>query len=267
MTDMAELPFQAVKTAMAEGKAEASFTSNHLERLSSKEVQLSDDELVIRNTAATIFAGGSDTTVNTMKTFLLAMVLFPEAQRKAQEELDKVLGMIRLPEFEDRPSLPYTVAVFKETLRWHPLLPAGTAHTLTQDDVIDGYFIPKGTIVFGNSWELLHDETDFGPDTDKFNPDRFLEADVRDPNSTGSFGFGRRICPGRFMAEHSLFIAVATILQLFEISMYKDSSGNDIHPDFDWTPGFFSHPTDFKCTIRPRSKVAEQLLVESVESL
>jgi len=80
------------------------------------------------------------------------MVLFPEVQKKAQNELDMVLGDNRLPEFEDRPALPYTVAIYKETMRWHPLLPTGVAHKVTQDDVIDDYFIPKGTIVFGNSW-------------------------------------------------------------------------------------------------------------------
>jgi len=259
-TDMAELPFQAVKSAMAEGKADPSFTSTHLEALNSKKLRLPDDELVIRGAAAVVFAGGSDTTVNTMKTFFLAMLLFPEAQRKAQEELDMVLGDSRLPEFEDRAALPYIVAVYKETLRWHPLLPSGVAHAVTQNDVVEGYFIPKGTIVFGNSWDLLHDENDFGPDTNKFNPDRFLNGKVRDPSSTGVFGFGRRICPGRYMAENSLFIAIATILQLFDISMCKDGSGNDIPPEFDWTSGFFSYPTDFKCTISPRSKAAEQLL-------
>jgi len=95
-----------------------------------------------------------------------------------------------------------------------------------------------------------------------------------------------RICPGRYMADNSVFIAIATILQLFDISPPKDGMGNDIQPVYDWTSGLFSyvqlviywlfltlkspwssrHPTDFKCTIRPRSKASEQLILESMES-
>jgi len=54
------------------------------------------------------------------------------------------------------------------------------------------------------------------------------------------FDFGFSICPGRYLAENSLFIAVATILQLFDISPAKDSSGKDVPPDFEWTSGVFS---------------------------
>jgi cytochrome P450 len=91
-------------------------------------------------------------TVNTLHIFILAMVLSPEVQKKAQAELDAVVGPNRLPEFEDRNNLPYINALCKETLRWHPLLPLGFAHATTQDDIYNGYFIPKGAIIFGNSW-------------------------------------------------------------------------------------------------------------------
>jgi Cytochrome P450 len=91
-------------------------------------------------------------TVNMLHTFILAMVLSPEVQKKAQAELDAVVGPNRLPEFEDRNNLPYINALCKEILRWHPLLPLGFAHATTQDDIYNGYFIPKGAIIFGNSW-------------------------------------------------------------------------------------------------------------------
>ena len=96
-------------------------------------------------------------TANTLKTTLLAMALYPDIQRRAQAELDAVLSVgsgdgLRLPEFEDKASLPYTVAVYKEAMRWHPLLPLGVPHSTSADDVVDGFFIPKGAIVFGNTW-------------------------------------------------------------------------------------------------------------------
>ncbi|KIJ28821.1 hypothetical protein M422DRAFT_189274 [Sphaerobolus stellatus SS14] len=239
--DMADLPFEHVKAQMANGTAQPSFTSTHLERLAATNDAPADAEQVIKNTAAVIFAGGSDTTVKTLTTFVLAMVLFPDVQKKVQEELDAALGGVRLPEFEDMTALPYTIAAYKEAMRWHPLFPMGVAHAATQDDVIDGYFIPKGAIVFGNSWFLLREEADFGPDMEKFDPGRFMESGRRDPGQTGAFGYGRRVCPGRYMAENSLFIAVASILQNFDITPARDSSGKEVMPEYEWTSGFFSY--------------------------
>ena len=91
-------------------------------------------------------------TVTVLHAFFLFMVLFPEAQRKAQKELDEVVGPTRLPEFEDRPNLPYINALCKEVMRWHPIVPLGIAHRVTQDDVYGGYLIPKGSLVLGNAW-------------------------------------------------------------------------------------------------------------------
>ncbi|KIJ36847.1 hypothetical protein M422DRAFT_178866 [Sphaerobolus stellatus SS14] len=231
--DMADVPFEHVKTQMSNGTAQPSFTSTHLERLAATNDAPADAEQVIKNTAAVIYGAGYDTTVKTLTTFVLAMVLFPDVQKKVQEELDAVLGGVRLPEFEDMVALPYTMAAYKEAMRWHALLPMGVAHAATQDDVIDGYFIPKGAIVSGNSWLLLREEADFGPDTEKFDPGRFMEPGRRDPGQTGAFGYGRRVCPGRYMAENSLFIAVASILQNFDITPARDSSGKEVMPKYE----------------------------------
>ena len=90
-----------------------------------------------------------------MKTFILAMILHPDVQKKAHQELDTVIGSARLADYEDESSLPYIRAVYKETLRWQPLTPIAQTHAVTQDDVIDGYFIPKGTAIYGNAWYVL----------------------------------------------------------------------------------------------------------------
>jgi cytochrome P450 len=60
-----------------------------------------------------------------VQTLFLAMALYPEVQKKAQAEIDAVVGPDRLPEFEDRPSLPYINAVIKELLRWNLVTPLG----------------------------------------------------------------------------------------------------------------------------------------------
>jgi hypothetical protein len=64
-------------------------------------------------------------TVSAVRTFILAMTLYPEVQRKAQAELDQIVGNSRLPDFSDEATLPYVQAVLKEVLRWHPVAPLG----------------------------------------------------------------------------------------------------------------------------------------------
>jgi cytochrome P450 len=89
-----------------------------------------------------------------MGTFILAMTLYPEVQRKAQEELDQVFNG-RLPEFingDAAVTLPYITALIKEVFRWQPVTPLAIPHRLMQNDVYKGYFLPKGTIVAPNAW-------------------------------------------------------------------------------------------------------------------
>ncbi len=76
------------------------------------------------------------------------MASYPEIQRKAQEEVDRVTGGQRLPEFDDRIHMPYTQAIVREVLRWRPLFPLGLPHASMEDDVYNGYFIPKGEFLF-----------------------------------------------------------------------------------------------------------------------
>ena len=91
---------------------------------------------------------------STLQTFFLAMALHPDVQRKAQAELDAVIGPRRLPDFEDQKSLPYIQAIVKECLRWQNVFTLGLPHRLMQDDEYNGYFIPKGSIVLGNIWRV-----------------------------------------------------------------------------------------------------------------
>ena len=97
------------------------------------------------------------------------MALYPEVQKRAQAEIDAVVGSNRLPDFHDRPSLPYINAIVKELSRWN--LPAplggylfinivstiltnsiGIPHMSTMDDEYNGFYIPKGTLMIGNAW-------------------------------------------------------------------------------------------------------------------
>ncbi|EMD37283.1 hypothetical protein CERSUDRAFT_83037 [Gelatoporia subvermispora B] len=212
-------------------------------------------ELVIKRTLAMMYIGGADTTVSTLSSFFLAMTLYPEVQTKAQHELDAVLGGQRLPKFSDQASLPYVTAIMKESLRWKPVVSLNFPHRSTQDDVYRGYHIPEGSLVCSNDWAMMHDESVY-PNPSCFNPDRFmkdggLSAEVEDP-ATIAFGFGRRICPGRFMAQDMLWIAIASTLATITISKEVNATGEEVMPETRNLPGFLSHPRPFKCTIKPR---------------
>ncbi|KAH9977456.1 cytochrome P450, partial [Russula compacta] len=85
------------------------------------------------------------------------MALYPDVLKRAQAELDEVVGHDRLPLLSDRPRLPYIEAIVLESLRWHPVAPLGFPHRLTEDDYYEGYFLPKGTLVQANVWKITRD--------------------------------------------------------------------------------------------------------------
>ena len=89
----------------------------------------------------------SGQTVSTIQCLFLAMALYPEVQKKAQEELDRVVGPNRLPDFSDYDDLVYIQAVTLEAMRWMVVVPLGVSHRVIADDEYMGYFIPKGTVV------------------------------------------------------------------------------------------------------------------------
>ncbi|RDX53565.1 cytochrome P450 [Lentinus brumalis] len=140
--------------------------------------------------------GGADTTFSSLQTFFLALSLNPEVQRKAQAQLDAIVGPGRLPEHADRSNLPYITAIVKECLRWHPVLPFGVPHLTTQDIEYRGYFIPARTVLLANAWACLHDDQVY-PEPEQFLPDRFVlengEWNTKVPDPTQfAFGYGRR---------------------------------------------------------------------------
>lgn len=262
-TKMVEAPFAASQKAMAEGKAAPSFTTNCLADLDeSKDVE--HQKTVIRDAAANFFVGGADTSVSSLNACVLMMTCFPEIQKKAQAELDRVLGPNALPDFGDEDSLPYITAIVKETLRWNTVTPMAIPHYLTEDDEYNGYHLPGGSIVAGNAWAMMHDKDNY-PDPLAFKPERWLTPDGKlDPEilePTAAFGFGRRICPGKHIASSMLYIAIASILTVFDISKPVDEDGNVIEPSRNFVSSMILHPEPFKCTIKPRSKAAEAMVL------
>ncbi|KAG0702310.1 cytochrome P450 [Suillus ampliporus] len=272
--ELAAAPHKFVKDQMAAGIAPESFTSNLLE---GRTVSM-EEEHIVKWTAASLYAGGADTTVSAIYSLFLAMTLFPDAQRKAQAEIDAVVGPDRLPSFVDRDSLPYTEAFAKEVLRWNTVAPTSVPHRVTEDDIHDGYHIPKDSLIIANIWLvpslfpvryftestarfMLNDPRTYA-DPSQFNPERFLAKDGKGPEAdprTICFGFGRRICPGLHLADASVWISTAMSLAVFDISKVIEN-GVEITPELDPSSGTISHPKPFKCSIKPRSSTATGLI-------
>jgi len=186
-------------------------------------------------------AAAAETTSTALSWWTHAMIAFPEIQRRAQAELDAVVGRDRLPTFADAPRLPYVRAIIEEVLRLRPAVPLAVPHAAIEDDWYEGMFIPKGTVCIPNIWHCNRDRTVFGEDADEFRPDRYI--DEHGELSSGSvkgvqaghmtFGFGRRVCVGNNLASNTLFISTACILWAAKIEGTQDENGKEVQLDME----------------------------------
>ncbi|KIP02696.1 hypothetical protein PHLGIDRAFT_78753 [Phlebiopsis gigantea 11061_1 CR5-6] len=255
-------PFEIAKAAYDSGNAKPCITTSLLDGLN-KSADKKEYEQMVINVTALAYQAGTDTTVTSLTTLVLAMLFYPEVQAAARAEIDRVVGCDRLPELGDKESLPYITAVTKEVLRWHPALPLAVPHRTIEDDEYQGYFIPKGSLVIGNTWAILRDPSRYA-NPEMFNPSRFLtsegtlDPDVPDP--TEGFGYGRRICVGRHFAMDIMWLTVANVLAVFEINESVDAFGRVVKAREEYTTGLFSAPKDMKATFKPRSAAAVKLI-------
>nr|VWO98258.1 Cytochrome P450 monooxygenase CYP52X1 [Ganoderma boninense] len=191
-------------------------------------------------TAASLYTGGSDTTIAGLTAFFLLMCLNPEAQKRAQKELDAVVCSDRLPSFADMPNLPYVYACVKETLRYWTVAPLGLPHRAMEHGRYQEYDIPAGSTVVANIWGIMHDETVYSEPL-SFKPERFLPTSaggLGEPDCAPAvFGYGRRICPGRHLAEASLWMYAARILAVLDIRPVRGEDGMGVPPREEPGPG------------------------------
>ncbi|KAJ0164483.1 O-methylsterigmatocystin oxidoreductase [Colletotrichum tanaceti] len=264
-----DTPFAVAQDELTRGKDSPSFAHTLLERYTSNAKKGLDNEWSlddIKGAAGAIFIAGADTTWATIVVFVLNMVLNPEIQEKAQALIDRVVGHDRLPDLSDRPSLEYIDHIVQEVYRWSPLAPLRIPHKSLENDVYNGMFIPKGSLVFFNSRAMTQDERIY-QDPRSFNPDRYQPQSSGghgEPWPLGQFGFGRRVCIGRFLADNSVWIVVATMLATLNIRKKIGADGQVIEPNVAFTNGGTCHPEHFDCSITPRSKEAEALLNQSL---
>jgi len=209
-----------------------------------------------------LLEGASDTTSSTLQSLVLALTAFPEVQKKAQAEIDSVVGKDHTPTPDDFARLPYIQAVIKEALRWRPVAPLAIPHGTIQEETYRGYRIPVGTTIFVNNWGMFHDPEVYDR-PDDFWPDRFLNnefgtkpgVDNSDRRANMAFGSGRRFCPGFHLANSNLMLNTMNLIWAFDFSPAIDPDTKkpipvDIH---DYAKGILTAPNPFKATIKPRS--------------
>ncbi|KAI0301687.1 cytochrome P450 [Multifurca ochricompacta] len=223
--------------------------------------------------AGEMFSAGVETTSTTLSWWLLTMLAYPEVQARAHAELDEVVGRARPPTFADVPSLPYIRAMVRETLRRWLILPLGIPHVSTEDDWYEGMFIPKGTICFPNMRVLNFEPEVFGEDAGvRFEPSRHLDEKtgelkvLMEGHEEGhmTFGFGRRLCIGKYVAENTLAIDFAVLLWAMRFE-HVDGSGDELDMETLVHSGITARPVPFKCRAIPRFPEVETLLSEALE--
>jgi len=247
---MIELPFEHARKREGAGSSGSAMARDLLKRGTHDPSQLE----LWKDTCGAAFVAGEATVSSTLHYFILAMLQCPEVQKRAQQEIDAVIGTNRLPDFDDRPNLPYIEAILLEIFRMYSIVPLGVAHATSADDIYEDILIPKGATIVANVWGMLHNE-DVYPEPDIFKPERFLvNGKLRDVKSVDSivYGFGRRVCPGRYSADGSIWIGMALILSAFKITKALNERGEEIEFEPTFTYGLVPVPEPFPCSLTPR---------------
>ncbi|CAA7259457.1 unnamed protein product [Cyclocybe aegerita] len=230
--EVKRIPMEDLKRRMASGNASPSLVYDFLENKITTGAS-EEDEKIINNIAYTVYGGAADTTISATASFFYLMAANPDVQKRAQVEIDRVIGAEnRLPDFRDRPALPYVEAVYRELLRYQPPDGLGISHLLSEDDYFKGYFIPKGSLVFGNIWAMTHDPEVY-KSPHEFQPKRFLDENgtLNGDERVLAYGFGRRVCVGQHVASSTTWMTIVSVLAAFKIERARDELGNEIPLD------------------------------------
>ncbi|XP_037493819.1 cytochrome P450 81Q32 [Jatropha curcas] len=171
---------------------------------------------IIKGFILVMIVAGTDTSALTMEWAMSLLLNHPEALKKARAELDKIIGQDRLVDESDYSKLPYLQSIINETLRLYPVAPLLLPHESSNDCLVGGYYVPRGTMLLANAWAIHRDPTVWNDPT-KFRPERFegLDKDAHKYKFI-PFGLGRRVCPGIPLANRVMGLALAALIQCFE---------------------------------------------------
>ncbi|KAF3927784.1 hypothetical protein ABW20_dc0100678 [Dactylellina cionopaga] len=237
--------------------------SKHLKATVQKdEIDMPLDELAFE--IGTLIDAALDGTTDTLLWFVVACVTQDRGfVAKAQAELDAVVGRDRLPNSDDKLNLPYISAIIEEILRWRPVGPEGVPHLNREETTYDGYTIPAQSVIVPNVWAITRDESEFGPDTDDFVPERWLEDDKTLKSlPVAGFGYGRRVCPGRHFARNAIWIIIARLMWSFDIKAGRSEETDEVIPvdPIACTYGLVMRSLPFKASFEPRGPWVREMI-------
>ncbi|XP_057748081.1 isoflavone 3'-hydroxylase-like [Arachis stenosperma] len=205
-------------------------------------------DIIIKGLIQDMLIGGTDTTAVTMEWALAALLNHPGIFKKAMNELDTMVGSDRLIDESDIPNLPYLQNIIYETLRLYTPGPLLLPHVSSDECNIEGFTIPRGTIVLTSAWTIHRDPKIWGDDAECFNPERF-EKDG-EANKLLAFGLGRRACPGLGLAYRTMGLTLGLLIQCFEWKTLVENEEIDMREDEGAaTPKLI--PLEAMCKARP----------------
>ncbi|KAG4990549.1 hypothetical protein JHK87_024006 [Glycine soja] len=185
---------------------------DHLLKLQETQPEYYTDQ-IIKGLALAMLFGGTDSSTGTLEWSLSNLLNHPEVLKKAKEELDTQVGQDRLLNESDLPKLPYLRKIILETLRLYPPAPILIPHVSSEDITIEGFNVPRDTIVIINGWGMQRDPHLWN-DATCFKPERFdVEGEEK---KLVAFGMGRRACPGEPMAMQSVSFTLGLLIQCFD---------------------------------------------------
>ena len=179
-----------------------------------------------------MFIAGVDTSANTVTWAMAELLHNPDTMKKAQKELEEVVGLDRIVLESDLPKLQYLKAVIKETFRLHPIAVMMIPHVSKEDCIVaNKYLIRADTRVFVNLWAIGRDPLVWGPTAHQFSPERFEGSlvDVKGQHfQLLPFGSGRRMCPGMGQGLLVVELTLANLLHSFNWSPMDTSQPIDL---------------------------------------
>ncbi|KAJ7489151.1 cytochrome P450 [Mycena latifolia] len=241
---------------------------SYMEEILTRQEEFGMDREITGYLGGVLIEGGSDTTSSYLQSLILALIAYPEAQKKAHEEIDSVVGEHRLPTLDDLEHMPYIRAMILETHRFRPVAPLMIPHATLAPEEYGGYIIPEGATIFVNAWGIFHDP-ELYDDPENFNPERYLltengtkpGVDGSDLRPNFAFGVGRRICPGIHLAQNSINLNVMNLVWAFNFTTDTDANGNPIELDtFAYQKGILTGPCPFRCKITPRTTEKAEII-------
>lgn len=211
-----------------------------------------DDDSIVKATFFSLITAGTDTSANTTEWAMASLLQRPEVLKRAQEELDVVVGRERVLDESDLPNLKYLEAIVKETLRLYPAAPLLLPHMAAVPCTVGGYFVPAGTELLLNAWGIHRDPTVWERPLE-FEPERFMKSSSPDVNGHDfkyiPFGYGRRACPGTWVAMRMLLLILGRLLQGFDWSIPVGVEGVDMNEERGLT---LNKSVPLEAAIKPR---------------